>query len=348
MLISPLFAIAHQDGYLAALDILQVAGLLNYYGRAPESDNVAVKPVLLQKGRTKLALYGLSNIRDERLFRTFRDGKVKFFQPKSRKDDWFNILSVHQNQYVGHGLIATFILSLLPTQLINPSHAYTDTGYLPESFLPSFMDLVIWGHEHECLIEPRYNPDMGFHVIQPGSSVATSLVPGEAVTKHVSIVSVTGNEFTSQPIRLKTVRPFVMKEIVLADEPQLKGIWKKDDNRVQITRYLTDMVYKLINQARQQWIDLRDAGEREQDPPAPLIRLRVEYTAPDNGHFDCENPQRISNRFINDVANVNDVIQFYRKKSSGRKFIAFHLLCRILVRGQKTSSLPSYNSVSVF
>ena len=55
-----------------------MSGLLNYYGRTPESDNIAIKPVLLQKGRTKLALYGMSNVRDERLFRTFRDGKVKF------------------------------------------------------------------------------------------------------------------------------------------------------------------------------------------------------------------------------------------------------------------------------
>ena len=87
-----------QEGHLAALDILQTAGLVNYYGRTPEADNIQIKPVLLQKGRTKLALYGMSNVRDERLFRTFRDGKVKFFQPGQQKSDWFNLMSVHQNQ----------------------------------------------------------------------------------------------------------------------------------------------------------------------------------------------------------------------------------------------------------
>lgn len=90
----------NQEGHLAALDILQTAGLINYYGQTPESDNIQIKPVLLQKGMTKLALYGMSNVRDERLFRTFRDGKVRFFQPNVQKDDWFNILSVHQNQWV--------------------------------------------------------------------------------------------------------------------------------------------------------------------------------------------------------------------------------------------------------
>ncbi len=87
-----------QAGHLAALDLLQAAGLVNYYGRTPESDNIQIKPVLMQKGTTKLALYGMSNVRDERLFRTFRDGKVKFFQPGTQKEDWFNLMSVHQNQ----------------------------------------------------------------------------------------------------------------------------------------------------------------------------------------------------------------------------------------------------------
>ncbi|KAI5273503.1 DNA repair exonuclease [Aureobasidium subglaciale] len=281
------------DGHLASLDLLQMAGMVNYYGRTPESDNIAIKPVLLQKGRTKLALYGMSNVRDERMFRTFRDQKVKFYQPGTQTGDWFNLMSVHQNH-----------------------HAYTETGYLPENFLPSFMDLVIWGHEHECLINPRYNPEQTFHVMQPGSSVATSLMPGEAVTKHVAILSVTGKEFKCEPIRLKTVRPFVMREIVLQDDAHMKRLAMKDDNRTEITRYLSTIVEDMIKEAEQAW---RDAQEEEIDEnttvPTPLIRLRVEYTAPEGGRFDCENPQRFSNRFMKKVANVNDVVQFHRKKT---------------------------------
>lgn len=91
-----------QEGTYSALDVLAVSGLLNYYGKTPEADKIEIKPVLLQKGRTKLALYGMSNVRDERLFRTFRDGHVKFFQPGDlpgvKKSDWFNLMSVHQNQ----------------------------------------------------------------------------------------------------------------------------------------------------------------------------------------------------------------------------------------------------------
>jgi double-strand break repair protein MRE11 len=101
----PVFSIHgnHDDptggDYLCALDILQVSGLINYIGRIPANDDITVNPLLLQKGTTLLALYGLSNVRDERLFNTFREGKVRFRRPAERMEDWFNLLAVHQNQY---------------------------------------------------------------------------------------------------------------------------------------------------------------------------------------------------------------------------------------------------------
>ena len=278
-----------------------MSGLLNYYGRTPESDNIAVKPVLLQKGNTKLALYGLSNVRDERLFRTFRDGKVKFFTPTTQKDDWFNLMSVHQNH-----------------------HAYTDTGYLPEHFLPDFADLVIWGHEHECLIDPRTNPVMNFRVMQPGSTVATSLVPGEAVPKHVAIVSVYGKDMEVETIRLKSVRPFKYKEITLADDRRMRDIANEHENKAKVHSYLTDIINEMIKEANEEWLDLqRDSqGQLEEGiaAPLPLIRLRVECTAPEGGDFQIENPQRFSkNRFLGTVANTADVLQTHRKRTAARK-----------------------------
>ncbi|KAL4797979.1 Mre11 DNA-binding presumed domain-containing protein [Aspergillus venezuelensis] len=298
----PIFSIHgnHDDpsgeGHLAALDILQVSGLLNYYGRTPESDNIQLKPVLLQKGRTKLALYGMSNVRDERLFRTFRDGKVKFFRPGIQKDDWYNLICVHQNH-----------------------HAYTETGYLPENFLPEFLDLVIWGHEHESLINPRMNPETKFRVMQPGSSVATSLVPGEAVPKHVAILSITGKEMHCEPIRLKSVRPFVMREIVLSQEKGAQKLARKENNRTEVTRFLMTIVEELIEEAKADWLELQgDEAEEDEEleVPLPLVRLRVETSTPEGGSYDCENPQRFSNRFVGKVANVNDVVQFHRKKNN--------------------------------
>jgi double-strand break repair protein MRE11 len=279
------------DGHFCSLDLLQVSGLLNYYGRIPESDKIEIKPALLQKGKTKLALYGMSNVRDERLFRTFRDGHVKFFKPGVQQKDWFNLMAVHQNH-----------------------HAHSETNYLPENFLPEFLDLVVWGHEHECLIEPRLNPEMNFHVMQPGSSVATSLVPGEAVPKHVAILSITGKEFKVEPKRIKSVRPFVTQELALATDKRFKGLARLKENKSKVTQGLIAVVDELIEQAKEEWLSIQDKDVEIEEVPLPLVRLRVESSAPDGGKFDCENPQRFSNRFVGRVANVNDVVQFYKKK----------------------------------
>ncbi|KAI0407042.1 double-strand break repair protein mus-23 [Xylaria palmicola] len=294
----PVFSIHgnHDDpsgqGNYCSLDLLQVAGLINYYGRTPKVDEIDVKPVLLQKGQTKLALYGISNVRDERMFRNFRDHKVKWFRPNQQSADWFNLLAVHQNH-----------------------HAHTATSYLPENMLPEWLNLVVWGHEHECLIDPRHNPETGFHVMQPGSSVATSLVPGEAVPKHVAVVSVTGKDFTVETHRLKTVRPFVTGEIILATDERFEGLEKKKDNRAELTRRLMAIVAEMIEEANDEWDSLQDGNVNEDERPRPLIRLKVEYTAPEGGHYDIENPQRFSNRFSDKVANTNDVVYFYRKKT---------------------------------
>ena len=153
--------------------------------------------------------------------------------------------------------------------------------------------------------------------MQPGSSVATSLVPGEAVPKQVAILSITGHDFKVETHRLKTVRPFVMKEMVLHQEKGMKALAKKENNRSEITRYLEGVVNNLIAAANADWLQAQGEAEEdeEREIPLPLVRLRVEYSAPDGGRFECENPQRFSNRFVGKVANVNDVVQFYRKKS---------------------------------
>lgn len=47
---------------LCALDLLSVSGLVNYFGKQNEVDDITVSPILLQKGSTRLALYGLGSI----------------------------------------------------------------------------------------------------------------------------------------------------------------------------------------------------------------------------------------------------------------------------------------------
>lgn len=299
----PVFAIAgnHDDAsgesLLCPMDLLQVCGLVNHFGKVLEADKIQLMPLLFQKGRTKLALYGMASVRDERLFRTFKEGKVTFEVPSIREDEWFNIMCVHQN-HTGH----------------------TNTAFLPEQFLPEFLDLVIWGHEHECIPHLVHNPLRNFDVLQPGSSVATSLCDAEAKPKNVFILELKYNTAPNLiTIPLTTVRTFIMKSISLREQEHLRP-----HDKDAITKFLVEQIEEMIQEANAETREKSQGAYDEEgegqasNVPLPLIRLRVDYSGPANGtsmiDYQVENPRRISNKFAGRVANGNTVIQFYKKK----------------------------------
>ena len=77
----PVFSIHgnHDDpaggGGYSAMDLLNSANLVNYFGKCDRVDEIDNYPVLITKGRTRLAIYGMGNVRDERLHRTFKANK---------------------------------------------------------------------------------------------------------------------------------------------------------------------------------------------------------------------------------------------------------------------------------
>lgn len=294
----PVFAISgnHDDssgeGLLLPLDVLSVSGLVNHFGKVVNNEDITVNPVLLQKGTTKLALYGMGNVRDERLARTFRDGHVKFLRPNVYTDEWFNLFVIHQN-HVPHG----------------------KTAYIPETFLPRFLDFVYWGHEHECMLQPLFNPETEFDVLQAGSSVATSLSEGEIPDKYVFILNIKNREYSIEPIKLKTVRPFVMKDVILRSSNLLPG----EASRADVIQYLVNETELLIEQANKKYIESNKELFEQIEPdqqhkyvPLPLVRIRVDYS----GGYEFENAVRFSNRFVNRIANVDDVVSFIKKREA--------------------------------
>lgn len=254
--------------------VLSCAGLLNYFGRSPQFERVRVSPVLIGKGETKLALYGLGNIRDERLHRAWRDGRVTFVRPEEPawRDDAFNLLTLHQNRA-----------------------RHSPTSHIPEEFLDAFLDLVLWGHEHECRIDPEHACN-GADIIQPGSSVATSLSEGEAEPKHVGLLKITRKSYFLNKIPLSTVRPFKFTTVVLSQVPALA---QHPSDTKQCTRYLTSVVNDLIMQAA------------EDNPTMlPLIRVRIDYS----GGFETFNTALFGRTFHGRVANPKDILSFFRKR----------------------------------
>ena len=164
-----------------------------------------------------MALYGMGSMRDERLNRMWQGKKVRFLRPEqdmgggrnNREDDdeeeesrdWFNIFTLHQNRDLGRG----------------------SKNCVHESMIPEWMDLVVWGHEHECNIEPAESLVGTFRVTQPGSSVATSLTAGEARRKQVGILDIRGQQFRLLPVPLSSVRAFAVGDVNLGEIARSHG-----------------------------------------------------------------------------------------------------------------------------
>ncbi|XP_056139565.1 double-strand break repair protein MRE11 [Lampris incognitus] len=265
---------------LCALDLLSSCGLVNHFGRSQSVEKIEISPILMQKGKSKLALYGLGSIPDERLYRMFLNNQVTMLRPKEDQDEWFNLFTIHQNRSK-HG----------------------PTNYIPEQFLDDFLHLVVWGHEHECLIAPTRNEQQLFYVTQPGSSVATSLSPGEATKKHIGLLKVKGCKMNLQKIPLMTVRQFYIQDVVLADHQDLFT-----PNTMKVTKKVEDFCYAKV-------VEMLEEAERDRlgsplTPEKPLIRLRVDYS----GGFEAFNTSRFSQKFVDRVANPKDIIHFMRRR----------------------------------
>lgn len=187
---------------VSPLDILHGGGLINYFGKVEDVDDIELQPILIE-GDVKIALYGMGHIKDRRVYKTFLKGKVRYKRPEG--EDWISILVVHQNR--------------IPRK----------EEYLPEDFIAPFFDLVIYGHEHESIKIRHRN----FDVIQCGSTIRTSLCEGEAGDKYVYILDIP-EKISIRRIKLDTVRNLSIDSIrISSGDPdaqvrrKLDDIWEK-------------------------------------------------------------------------------------------------------------------------
>lgn len=136
--------------YLSNIDILNNVGHVNYFGKVRDMENINIEPILLTKGETKIALYGIGHINDSRLNLAMENKKLHFRRPLTDDDkiddSYFNILVVHQNRFKG-------VFNGVPRR-----------DSLADDCFENF-DLVIWGHEHECIKETRYVEQTGVHIL---------------------------------------------------------------------------------------------------------------------------------------------------------------------------------------
>ncbi|XP_030764461.1 double-strand break repair protein MRE11 [Sitophilus oryzae] len=256
---------------ISALNILSSTGLVNYFGRYNSYESIDIEPILLKKGRTKLALYGLSHIKDEKLARLFTAHRVSFMTP-SDTDSWFHLLVLHQNR-ANRGAKC----------------------FIPDEALPSVLDLVIWGHEHDCRINPEQTGNDVF-ITQPGSSVATSLCVGESLEKHIGLLKIHKNQFNLRAIPLKTVRPFIFSELVFTEEDKVENPRELSDHQELARKVVGKKVEEMLEKA----LSLGREGNK-----LPLIRLNVSYI----DETQAFNPIRFGEAYVGRVANPGDMVK---------------------------------------
>ncbi|KZP04593.1 hypothetical protein FIBSPDRAFT_915052 [Athelia psychrophila] len=278
---------AGSEVVLGALDMLSVSGLMNYIGKfgLPLTDadaqttGIAIRPVLLRKGTTHLGLYGVGSVKDARMHFELRSNRTRTYMPKN-KVVWFNVTHPPES-----------VRSLCERVTHGPQES------VPEGMFDDSVDIVIWGHEHDCRIIPE--------LVAGKKYVATSLADGESLENfRDTLLTIQNKEFDLIPIPLRTVRPFVLEEVDLME--------------MEITKLLKARINTLIDKANEQW-DERNAkavmdGEEALERMLPLIRLKVDTT----GVSEMSNPIRFGQEFTGRIANPRDVRVFHRAKKASK------------------------------
>ena len=305
----PVFAIhgnhdepSHDRGMesLSALDILSSSNMINYFGKMERVDDIVIKPVCFKKQSTYVAIYALGAMNDERLSRMFEQDKVSFERAQNSK--YFHILVVHQNADKGRG----------------------KKNCLHESYIPEWMDLVVWGNEHECRNELIQTGTSASRIYQPGSSIVTSYHDTESIEypKYMGQFEIKAQGEDQKPkFRLKKgehnrysqCRPFLLKDINLSEIESLNAL--DTDIETKMTNLLLKEAKKAILEC-QEYAKKYNHGPqgmifKAKEPSRVLVRLRVEHTG-----FSTINPQRFGAQFMTDVANPQNLLYFHKRRKT--------------------------------
>ena len=226
--------------------------------------------------------------------------KVKFIRPTEEqgRDNFFNVFVLHQNRDYGRG----------------------KKNCVHESMIPEWMDVVVWGNEHECQPQLMESLVGTFRIYQPGSSIATSLCDGESMSnpKHMGLLEIRGKKFRLNTFKYTQVRPFKYSDFSLKSDTDLQAV---DPNiEEKMLKQLSHRVKSLIKETRQEAGNDTEVGAvnlkyRVKDPNKVLIRLKVDHTG-----YPTLNQSRFGPHFVGEVANPSDILSFTKKRAEARPF----------------------------
>lgn len=336
----PIFSIHgnHDDpgeAALAALDILHITSMINYFGKTDVADEITVHPLILRKGASTLALYGLGNIRDERLSRIWNSGRLHFSPvpdlsraseipepiitrrktPTKRTVSSLSMTSQNSNissqrslntSQVGHSCEDCLKVLVLHQNRV----AHSASSYVSEEKVKDF-DFVVWGHEHESAVIHATRIDREAYITQPGSTVATSLSEGETAAKHCVLLQCFKNQYQITPLPMTSVRPFRLEQVNLA-ELNLPSPQQVTESQLcdAIAKKLSHLVNRILDEiGADTSIDGSNPNARWNNAKLPLVRLKVNYTG-----YSVINSKRFGQDFVGRVANPGELLLFSSKR----------------------------------
>jgi len=196
-----------------------------------------------------------------------------------------SILIIHQNRFKG----------------IRPGAPYKNC--IHPTMLPNFLDLIIWGNEHESTDALVEDPVQNFYIYQPGSSVPTSLNQAEGLQKHVGFFEISEKKnFRFVPIALRNQRPLYVKNIELdqlVDQKKPSMFRMEDEGRDKdkpIEKIIEDKIEEEFNKLMEENEANIATQKRLKNPP--LVRIKVEYSG-----FDIIRIKQVELKFMGKVAN---------------------------------------------
>ena len=92
---------------------------------------------------------------------------------------------------------------------------------------------------------------------------------GESKRKHIAIMKVNGTEFEWEKIVLRSVRPFIMRDLEV-DEEAARG----SEGARRVESLIKSQIEEMIEEGKLEWCE-RNGDCDDGDIPKPLIRLRV-------------------------------------------------------------------------
>eukprot|EP00826_Nyctotherus_ovalis_P005066 TRINITY_DN11136_c0_g1_i13.p2 TRINITY_DN11136_c0_g1~~TRINITY_DN11136_c0_g1_i13.p2 ORF type:complete len:246 (-),score=76.47 TRINITY_DN11136_c0_g1_i13:552-1289(-) len=215
-------------------------------------------------------------MKDARFSQAFGNKKVKFRRPEG--EDWFNILVIHQ------------------TKERSGTADLSRHSFIKEHVFPLFIDLILWGHEHECVPLARKCEVTGTYILYMGSTTVTSLIDAEAKPKHCFVLTVDKTRFEIMPIALKRARPLVYDQIELS-----RCRASKDDKGIE--ECIESKVWTMVKGAK---------------GILPLVRLKVEYTG-----YHVVAMSKLEKKMEGKIANCRkDFVKFYRRPQTSRRRVS--------------------------